>query len=260
MEFNLINITGDKLTTTSLIISELFGRPHKNVLERLDSLINDGTLTGLEIRPSEYRDKSGKSNKLYVLEEKTALVAMPFIGGKLSRKGQRLLVDEFFRIRKELQQEKEMRFHVDWQEARENSKCIRKTLGSAISVLEKLADSQGGLKTDKDGNFKAESRKYYSTITKMIYKQLFGDSSLKKVRDKLDALQLTFLSICEESCADEIDRLADAKVDYHDIYAEAKKRVIATVDGLSASRLKSSNAIKLVWENKQIQEIEQENQ
>ena len=83
----------------------------------------------------------------------------------------------------------------------------------------------------------------------MIYKELFGDRNLKDVRDKLDTLKLQFLSICEESCADELEKMIELELEYHDIYQECRKRVIATVEGLSATRLTGDNTVvKLAWD------------
>lgn len=37
-KLKLVEVHGQKLTTTSLVIAELFGRPHKSVLRSLDKL------------------------------------------------------------------------------------------------------------------------------------------------------------------------------------------------------------------------------
>lgn len=150
----------------------------------------------------------------------------------------------FISCEKQLQKQKAHQFSIDWKESRVNGKFIRKTLTDAIKSLERLADKQGGEKS------KPENRHYYETATKMIYKELFGDRTLKNVRDQLDALQLQFLSICEGACADEIAKLTELDIDYHDIYQECRKRVVATVDGLSKSKLASNSNIKLAWEGK----------
>jgi Rha family phage regulatory protein len=99
-QLQLVEVHGQKLTTTSLIIAELFGRKHGKVLERLQSLIDDGSITQPDFGLSEYSDASGKSNKLFVLTERGFLISMPFIGGSKSRQGQVKLVDEFLRIKK----------------------------------------------------------------------------------------------------------------------------------------------------------------
>ncbi len=242
---NIVENINGELTTTSLIIAEEFGRTHKNVLKSLDKLVSR-----LQMEPRDYIDSRGKTQRMYVLDERSFLIAMPFIGGNKSEEGQERLVDAFLKLTKENQRLREQRLTIDWQEARANGKCIRNILTSAIACLERTADKQGGVKLDKNGN--NIGRHYFETTTKMIYKALFGDSSLKNVRDKLDGLHLNFLSIIEDACAQEIERLVELDVDYHDIYAEAKKRVIDAVDGLSKSKLESKkeSLIKLAWENK----------
>ncbi|AMK75393.1 MULTISPECIES: Rha family transcriptional regulator [Methylomonas] len=91
----LVEVHGQKLTTTSLVIAELFGRPHKSVLRSLDSLKDR-----LKFVPISYGDSYGREQKMYQLDERAFLVAMPFIGGNKSVDGQIALVDEFMRLKK----------------------------------------------------------------------------------------------------------------------------------------------------------------
>jgi Rha family phage regulatory protein len=254
---DLIKVDGEKLTTTSLLVAEKFGKRHKNVLQKIDALfVSQPEFSGLNFKPTSIRvnqpNGGFREERNYEMtEEGFAMIAMRFTG-KSAEDWQIKFIEAFQKMRREIDRLRKQQFQLDRHEARENGKCIRATLGVAIKTLEKHADAIGGLKSDKHGNLKPENRNYYSTITKMVYKALFGDSTLKKVRDKLDSLNLTFLSICEEACADEIERLVALDMDYHEIYTECKKRVIATVEGLSASRLKSSSpVVKLVWENDQ---------
>lgn len=251
-EFKLIEVHGQKLLTTSLVIAEQFEKRHDRIIRKIESGFNSenkeiSAFTRLNFGVSEYLDSSGKRNKYYKMtEEGFAEIAMSLTGEKAKLIRIKFL-SEFKLMQKELSRIREQRLTVDWQEARANSKCIRSTLSQVVQAYERLADKQGGEKIDKHG--KNVGRHYYDTITKMIYKQLFGDGALKNIRDKLDALQLQFLTICESSCAHEIQRLVDIELEYHAIYHECKKRVIATVDGLSASKLTSTGkAIRLAWE------------
>ena len=147
----------------------------------------------------------------------------------------------FIACEKELLRIQKQQLSIDWQEARANSKCIRSVLNKSIQALSALADKQGGVK----------NRQYYSSVTKMIYKELFGDSSLKDVRNKLDIMQMTFLTVCEQTIAQEVEKLVELEIDYHDIYQEAKRLLINTVNALSITRLESkgSAVVKLAWEN-----------
>lgn len=242
-EINLVEAKGEIVLTTSLLVAEKFKKRHDHVLEKIRNLKCSGDFHSQHFRESKYLDERGKEQKSYLLtEEGFMFVAMRFTG-KEAVEWQEKFVGSFQAMRKELNRIREQRLTVDWQEARSNSKAIRNVMTDSVKALERIADKQGGIKG------KPESRHYYESTTKMIYKQLFGDGTLKSVRDKLDSLQLQFLSICERACSDEIERLVELELDYHDIYQEAKKRVIATVQGLSASKLTSEGTtVKLVWD------------
>lgn len=248
-ELQLVEAKGEIVLTTSLLVAEKFSKSHKFVLRKIDELKCSSEFIGANFTPIFYLDSYGREQKSYLLtEEGFMFIAMRFTG-KEAVEWQEKFVGSFQSMRKELNRIREQRLTIDWQESRANGKCIRNVLTDSVKALERIADKQGGVKLDRNGNPKPESRHYYESTTKMIYKQLFGDGTLKEVRDKLDSLQLQFLSICEQACADEIGRLVDLGLDYHDIYAESKKRVIATVQGLSASKLTSPGAaVRLAWD------------
>ena len=91
----LVEVHGKKLTTSSVVIAEQFGRPHHMVLKSLDKLISK-----VRIDLRDYIDARGKSQRMYVLDERSFLISMPFIGGNKSLEGQIRLVDEFLRIKR----------------------------------------------------------------------------------------------------------------------------------------------------------------
>ena len=243
----LVDTNGQRVFTTSLVVAEHFGKLHHNVIKAIRRLPQDD-FSRVNFNARNYTDERGKVYPMYeITRDGFSLLGMGFTGPE-AYKFKTDFITAFALMEKELQRLRDMRNTVDWQEARANGKCIRTVLTSAIQTLERIADRQGGMKTDRNGEAKPESRHYYETVTKMIYKQLFGDGTLKDVRDKLDLIQVTFLSICESACADEIERLAALEVDYHAIYAEAKKRVIAAVEGLSASKLTTESKVRLAWD------------
>jgi phage regulator Rha-like protein len=90
----LVTVNNGVASTNSLFIAELFDRPHKNVLQSLDKLV-----AGLGFKLSSFIDESGKTNRMYELTERQALIAMPFIGGLKSVDGQVALVDAFLALR-----------------------------------------------------------------------------------------------------------------------------------------------------------------
>lgn len=98
----LVHIRGSELYTDSLTIAREFGRRHDNVLQTLDSLIADSTIRHLDFKEAEYLDEQGKPRRMIELDERGALIAMPFVGGRNSRAGQARLVDAFLALRREL--------------------------------------------------------------------------------------------------------------------------------------------------------------
>lgn len=98
----LVHIRGSELVTDSLTIAREFGRRHDNVLQTLDSLIADGTINHLDFKAVEYVDAKGEKRRMIELDERGALIAMPFVGGRNSRAGQARLVDAFLALRREL--------------------------------------------------------------------------------------------------------------------------------------------------------------
>ncbi|WP_433703753.1 Rha family transcriptional regulator [Paraburkholderia sacchari] len=98
----LVHMRDGRPVVDSVAIAHAFGRSHKHVLRTLDSLIEDRTITEPNFGLSEYRDASGKACRLIELDEHGALVALPFVGGRRSRLGQKQLVAEFFSMRETL--------------------------------------------------------------------------------------------------------------------------------------------------------------
>jgi phage regulator Rha-like protein len=227
--------------TDSLAIAEGVGLEHRTVIRLIRKYESDFNQLGtLNFESS----KSGGLPTEYAIlnEDQATYLVTLFRNSDIVRAFKLQLVKEFRKAINEIQRLREQRLNVDWQEARSNSKCIRTALNKSIQALSDLADKQGGTK----------NRQYYSSVTKMIYKELFGDSSLKDVRNKLDIMQMTFLTVCEQAIAQEVEKLVELEIDYHDIYQEAKRLLINTVNALSMTRLESKNStvVKLAWETK----------
>lgn len=98
----LVHVRGGDLVTDSLTIAREFGRNHKDVLRTLDGLIADGTVGRRNAAPTSYTDERKREQRMIELDERGALIAMPFVGGRNSRTGQVRLVDSFLALRREL--------------------------------------------------------------------------------------------------------------------------------------------------------------
>ena len=95
---NVIEIRRNRPMVSSLKIAELFERPHNAVLKAIRNELTDEISLG-EIDQSDYLDSRGKRQPTYWLDERQALVVMPFLGGVNARIGQRKLVDAYFYYR-----------------------------------------------------------------------------------------------------------------------------------------------------------------
>jgi len=133
-ELRLVEVHGKKLTTTSLVIAELFNRPHKHVLRSLDSLSSR-----LNIGPRDYVDSRGKTQRMYVLDERQFLIAMPFIGGEKSLDGQIRLVDEFLRLQNILSEP-----------GRKDDLKVKRNTGSEMTDMLKFVRETEGKDTTKN--------------------------------------------------------------------------------------------------------------
>jgi Rha family phage regulatory protein len=153
----IVHLHQGKPVTDSLTISREFLRPHKNVLQSLDELIADGTISRLEFKPRDYTDERGKKHRTIELTEAGALIAMPFIGGRNSRAGQRRLVDAFMDLRAELT----TRQGNEWV-------GLRRKLATGFQLV---CDTLKEVRADQG---KATSQHHYTNEAKLINWVLFG--------------------------------------------------------------------------------------
>lgn len=117
----LVVIRNGKPFTNSLAISEEFKRPHFRVLKSIKRLVDKGKLTtGVVV--SSWVDSTGRSNEMLILDERSALIAMPFIGGENAENGQIILVDSFLRARSELARIARQQADPEWRQIRDKTK------------------------------------------------------------------------------------------------------------------------------------------
>lgn len=78
----LVVVHGNRATTTSLLVAEMFGKQHKNVLRAIENLIADlPESNGLNFEPVEYTDAKGEKRSAYeISRDAFSLLAMGFTG------------------------------------------------------------------------------------------------------------------------------------------------------------------------------------
>ncbi|MDP1664998.1 MAG: Rha family transcriptional regulator [Methylobacter sp.] len=202
----------NQICVDSRDIAKQFGRDHKNVLQTLDDLLADGTISRLEFKLSNYV-KRGKEYRRYELNKAGFLKAMPFIGGRKSREGQRRFVDEFLRIEAAFERQSKERASLAYQVARSSGKDSRGILTDEIKTFIAYAKEQGSSNADR----------YFCTITNVVQKSILViDPHVTQVRELLTAIQLANLSLIELTSAQALTKGMEAKLPYKEIYQKLK--------------------------------------
>jgi Rha family phage regulatory protein len=175
---SLVHLHKGQPVTDSLTIADEFRRSHKNVLRSLDALIADGTISRLSFKPRDYLDERGKKQRMIELNERGALITMPFIGGRNSRAGQVRLVDAFLTLRAE-----RGKYSDEWDESRKKA-----SVGYAM-----MSDALQEVRAD-DG--KITGPHHYANEAKLVNWVLFG--RFKGInRDDLERADLVLLEKVE---------------------------------------------------------------
>jgi len=83
-ELILVNVHGKEIITTSVIVADVFGKQHKNVLQKIDALLVRRVEFGrLNFKPMSYLDKHNRDQKFYEMTEEGFLkIALGFTGEK----------------------------------------------------------------------------------------------------------------------------------------------------------------------------------
>jgi len=220
----IIHGGNNQICVDSRDIAKEFERRHDNVMQTIKSLIEEGTLSPLEFKERDYI-KRGKTHRCVELNEAGFLKAMPFIGGKKSKEGQKRLIDEFFRLRRQLDKQSKERETLAYQVARLSGKDSRGILTDEIQKFVAYAKDQGSSNADR----------YFSSITNAVQKSiLFIEPHVTEVRELLTAIQLANLSFIELTAAQVLTEGMAAKLPYKEIYQTMKN----ALDGFVVERTK----------------------
>lgn len=95
---NVIEVHRNKPMVSSLKIAELFERRHDSVLRAIRVELQE-EISLRKLAESTYTNERGREYPVYWLDERQALVLMPFLGGAKAREGQRKLVDAYLYYR-----------------------------------------------------------------------------------------------------------------------------------------------------------------
>lgn len=220
----IIHGGNNQICVDSRDIAKEFDRRHDNVMQTIRSLIEEGTLSPLEFKERDYI-KRGKTHRCVELNEAGFLKSMPFIGGKKSKEGQKRLIDEFFRLRRQLDRQSKERETLAYQVARSSGKDSRGILTDVIKEFIAYAKEQGSSNADR----------YFGSITNAVQKSILViEPHVTQIRELLTAIQLANLSLIELTSAQALTEGMAAKLPYKEIYQTMKN----VLDGFVVERTK----------------------
>ena len=238
-----IQIKRGRLFTTSLDVAEKFGKRHDHVLDKIRAISLPKTgepnkeielFSRVNFVPSTYIDDRGKEQPMLEMSRAgLTILAMGFTGQKAI-----LWKIKYEKAFSAMEQTLLNQKNLLWQENRKQGKITRLIETNIIQQFIAYAESQGS----KNAHF------YYITVTAATYKALFivTDRSNKKLREVLDAMQLSFLQTCEYVAAKALSDGMEENLHYKDIFKLAKKRILAYAETVGVTRVISSSNMNLM--------------
>jgi Rha family phage regulatory protein len=96
----------EKVTTTSLLVAEKFGKEHKNVLEDIQNLECSPIFRELNFEPSSYKSAQNKDMPVYILTRDAFTMLVMSFTGSSAAKFREEFIEEFNRMEAVLRQGK----------------------------------------------------------------------------------------------------------------------------------------------------------
>jgi Rha family phage regulatory protein len=216
METNLVINKRQKVVTDSLTVAENFKKRHDRVVRKIENLINDDEKDLLIFGEISYQDSYGRNQKKYIMDRKSFSILCMSFSGKKALNWKMKFYDAFEAMENHILQKK----NLSWQQDRLEGKLDRRELTDAIKKLVTLAENSGSNNADR----------YYESISKLIYSQLFDiKKAPSNFRDSLDKESLKQLKVVEWKTSQWLDEAIKKCKDYHQPYKEIKGKLKALV-------------------------------
>lgn len=206
---DLVEIKKEQVVCTSLDVAEKFGKRHDSVVRNIEKLIIDSPQKcGQLFSKSNYKDTSGKSNKMYYMNrDGFSLLVMGFNGKKALE--WKLKYIEAFNSMEKLLTEKQTQ---TWIETRKQSKLTRNAEMDVVKKFVEYAEENGS----------TNANKYYMTFSKLANKMANIASG---ERDNATTFQLNSLTFIESIILHTIECQMALGTEYHEIYQKCKRAI-----------------------------------
>jgi Rha family phage regulatory protein len=107
-EAPVVQITNDQITTTSTDIAKYFGKFHRNVLRKIESLECSAEFSALNFELAEYKDEQDKTRPMYrITRDGFVFLAMGFTGSKAAQ-FKEAYINAFNQMEKQLNEQKQL--------------------------------------------------------------------------------------------------------------------------------------------------------
>lgn len=101
-----ITISNNRPVTTSVSVANFFGKQHKNVIQRLETLDCSPTFNRLNFQPVEYTDAKGENRPAYQMTKDGFVFLVMGFTGKKAAAFKEAYIAEFNRMEEEIRQQK----------------------------------------------------------------------------------------------------------------------------------------------------------
>ncbi|MGQ8826937.1 Rha family transcriptional regulator [Bacillus sp. NA_146.1] len=194
----LVFMEGNEIVTDSLTVSEVFGKEHAKVIRSIEELQCSKEFTEANFGVSEYKDRSGKRNKKYLLKRDGLMFLVMGYTGEKAAQMKESYINEFNRMEQHIKQQMhplqminimttEMMNHGDRLGKLEHTVQERMTVDYSQQLSIKNAVARRVYKLWEDGTINQavhdNKKKLFSAIWKDV-KAAFAVNSYCNIRQK----------------------------------------------------------------------------
>lgn len=241
---NLVEIKGDDLWTTSVLVAEKFGKRHKDVLRKIEKIRSEDARAGRNFAPSSYLGEDGADTRMYLISEDGFLfVSLGFTGSEAA-KWKWDFIDAFKMMRAELTRIHTNHANAEWIEARKTGKRARLAETDAVKAFVEYATAMGS----------KSAGMYYQNITKGTYGALFileHGGKWEGIRELLSHVQLTTLASAERIAQKALRESMDMDMHYKDGYQYAIGKVKEFAKLIGMTKIPEQEQLALIKGGKQ---------
>ena len=211
VENALVSLHKGELITTSRKVAEIFERQHKNVLQSIEEILVAEKLAAKHFHKITYENR-GKQYPEYLMNFDGFSILVMGFNGKKAIQFRVKFVEEFRRMREELDRINLNKQNAEWLETRKDVKVLYRKMTDSLKVLVDYATAAGSKNADK----------LYITYSKLINKNL----GLKPgQRDSLTIWQLHEIEKMQSMIETIVKGLIAKGTEYHQIYKDTKQMI-----------------------------------